>query len=180
MRIFLLLVIVPISLSVAASEWVYSKNVDDFTDTDTQLAMVKAQKSWGIVRCKNGSHFELLFPVDKFIGLQGSVRIRYRIDKQEPRIQMWSLSTKGTAVFVNNEANKKELARGMQNGNSLLLEVTDFMGTPHKERFSLKGARVAIGKVMDACNVNRNKYDLDGVEEAVFRHVDLYGPKNIE
>ena len=142
--------------NVSAGEWFYTKNVDEFLDTETHVALVNSLigDGYGIARCEGNTEFNLIFSVGKFIGTNDSYSVRYRIDKQNPVSSIWGVSTEGTSIFVKNR-DKNQLARQMLSGNSLLLEVMDYKGTPHKIKLSLNGSKNAIGKVMDACNIER-------------------------
>ena len=142
--------------NISASEWLYSKYMDEFLDIETHIARVNSftHNGYGIARCERGTEFNLIFSVGKFIGTNDNYSVRYRIDKYAPVASSWGVSTEGTSVFVKNRE-KKQLARQMLLGNSFLLEVADYNGTPYKIELPLKGSNNAIGKVLDACNIER-------------------------
>ena len=164
------------------SDWVYESDVDAFTDSETHTARTSASDvdGFAVARCADDS-FELIFSVGEYIGSDDRYAVRYRIDKEPPGSSEWGVSTTGTAVFAN-AVEGQRLARSMMSGSTMLLEVTDYQGTPHRASYSLSGSSVALQKVLEACAVPLEEFrpDTTGISPAVVKHVDLLGPKNIE
>jgi len=167
--------------SALAKEWSYSNEVDEFADTSVHIASVNSLSGRGfaVVKCDAKKKLEVYLSVGEFIGSEDSYPVRYRIDKRSPESSKWSVSTKGTSVFVRN-FDKVDLVRNLLSGDELLLEVTDFRGTPHQSKYSLKGSSTAIGKVLDACGIAREEVIVEGVDVSVKKHISMWGPKNTE
>lgn len=178
----LILVIMVIPAASFGSEWVYKSDVDAFTDSETHTASVAASGGDGfaVVRCADGS-FEMFFSVGEFIGSDDRYSVRHRIDKQPPGSAKWWVSTTGTSVFAGS-VDGQRLARSMMSGSTLLLEVTDYQGTPHMANYSLAGSKAALQKVLNACDVPLVEYQADtsGITPAVVEHIDGLGPKSIQ
>jgi len=173
------LVIALMSSTAIASEWNYTSELDEFSDTSKHMASISALKGKGyaVALCDEESNFQLYFSLGEFIGLEGDYPVRYRIDKKKPKSGKWGVSTKGTSVFVSN-IDKVNLARELLSGNRLLLEVKDYNGTSHQSKFSLKGASDAIGKVLQACAIERKEIVLKNIDPSVKKHISKWGPKS--
>ena len=167
-----------LSANVLATEWSYSSEVDEFTDTTVHIALVTSLDTNGFViaKCDEEKKFELYLSVDEFIGSQDTYKVRYRIDKNSPESDEWNVSTEGTSVFARYR-DKLYIAREFMSGTQLLVEVTDFHGTPHQSKYSLNGATNAIGQVLDACGKSREAVDIEGVSVSVKKHISILGPK---
>jgi hypothetical protein len=180
-RIFSFLTLIVLSSNALATKWSYSSKVDEFADTSVHSAIVNSNdgKGFAVVKCNEKSKLEIYLSVGEFIGSDDSYPVRYRIDKGTPEMSKWGVSTKGTAVFVKN-SDKVFLARKLMSGNQLLLEVTDFRGTPNKSKYSLSGSTKAIGKVLDACGIKRKETMVEGVDESVKKEISMWGPKGTQ
>jgi len=177
----LVLLLLALPFAAYGSKWTYSSEVDGFTDIETHMAQSGATNGDGFVvaRCADQS-FDLYFSVDEFIGTDGSFEVRYRVDKEPPKSSRWLASTDGTAIFAQGVEGSR-LARSMISGTALLLEVTDYRGTPHRTSFSLEGAGPSVQKVLEACAIPLVEYraDTSGISSAVVDYLDLLGPKSI-
>lgn len=137
----------------ARSSWKYSVSNDEFSDKSIHMASVLTAKDvFGLVRCNVQKELEVFFSVGSYIGSGDEYKVRYRIDKDSAVSGKWSVSSEGTAVFLDKDAGK-ELSRGLMKGNKFLLEATDYRGTSHRSTFPLKGSNRAIGKVLKACGI---------------------------
>lgn len=136
----------------AAAQWRYSSERDKFDDTKTSFAQVT--KTSGVdlgalfVRCKAGS-LEAYFSPDDYLGDDG-VDVRYRVDSGEVEEEVWSTSTKGTAVF---SPFPSSFGRELAAGSRIVIEANDFRGTANTWTFSLSGSGAAIARVFSDCGV---------------------------
>lgn len=174
----LLVIIILVPFNVVASEWRYSKQIDEFTDISTFVASSYSVSGKGVaaVTCNEKLKFNLYFSVGEYIGSDDKYTVRYRVDKKDPESGKWGVSTEGVGVFAS-EKDKVHLAREMLFGDLLLLEVTDFRGTPHQAKYSLKGAQSAIGKVLDACNIESRGFLIRDIDHLVVENISEWGPK---
>lgn len=186
------LLAVSFSLTVATyayaqtQEWSYKVKRDEFTDTSVHTAYVDGMSSKGfaLARCDENKVFSLVFSVDEFIGSRGSYPVRYRIDKNDAVSERWGVSTKGTAVFAG--SSKINLSKALMSGSVLLIEITDYRGTPHKGKFSLKASSTNIGKVLSACGLAEsleakapsNRASIDGVAPEIVKFINTWGEKS--
>lgn len=182
-RLYILLVMLSLSVPLpvmAADEWFYAKRVDEFSDEQTHIAMIRsvADRSLGLARCVAGKEFDLIFSIGRYIGVGNKYPVRYRIDKQTTVESDWVVSTRGTSLFAS-DFDKAHMARQMLAGNALLLEITDAEKVPHKTRLTLNGTNDTLGKVMDACNISRESYLADQIDVAVEKYISMLGPKNV-
>lgn len=106
-----------------------------------------------------------------------SVNVRWRIDNDEAQTGIWDVSTKGTSIFVKSEF-KNKLGRDIRSGSNILLEVTDYRGTNHRVKFSLKGSSKTISAVYKACDIPMKKITFDGVSDVTSNYIDRMGPKS--
>lgn len=160
-----------------ASVWTYNSKVDKFTDNTVYTASVNSGDGFITARCDEKKQFELYLSVGEFIGSRANYDVRYRIDKNNLESSKWSPSSNGTSVFATNP-DKFDVARKLMFGDFVLVEVTDFRGTPHQSRYSLKGSARAIGRVLDACGISHKETVVEGIDTAVSREIAMWGIKN--
>ncbi len=137
-----------------ASSWTYSYVEDGFSDTTQHRAVISLEKSkaFGFVRCSGEKNLDVAFSLDAYIGSDNKYPVRYRFDKSPVIETLWSVSTNGTEVFVSS-GEVIGFSRALAAGKELLLEVTDFRGTPKQLKYPLTGTTETVGKVLAACDI---------------------------
>ncbi len=167
-------------VQLVAEDWFYAKRIDEFTDQETHIAMVRSvkERSLALARCLQEEEFDLIFSVGQFIGIGNRYPVRYRIDKQDSVESDWIVSTRGDSVFAS-DFDKTHLARQMLQGKELLVEITDARGSSYTAHLPLQGAVNTLGRVMDACSVDRKGLSLEGIDVAVQKYISMLGPKNV-
>ncbi|WP_261842065.1 hypothetical protein [Aliamphritea ceti] len=165
---------------LAAEDWFYAKRVDEFSDQETHIAMVRSieERSLALARCLQEEEFDLIFSVGHFIGVGNKYPVRYRVDKQDSVQSDWIVSTRGDSVFAS-DFDKTHLARQMLHGDELLVEITDARGSAFTAHLPLQGAANTLGRVMDACSVAREGLKVEGIDVAVQKYISMLGPKNV-
>lgn len=151
---FLSILLALIPATISASSWTYSFAEDVFNDSTQHRAVIRLDnsKAFGFVRCSNNSSLDIAFSLDKYIGSENRYSVRYRFDKKSVVQSDWGVSTNGTEVFVsNNEVIR--FSRDLMSGRELLLEVTDYRGTPNQLKYPLAGSTAAVSKVLAACGI---------------------------
>jgi len=180
LRFICLIIFTVLSSSTFANKWSYLNEIDEFSDASIHIAFVRSNngKGMAVFTCNEDNNLEMYFSVGEYIGSNGRYPIRYRVDKRKVVEKKWDANGEGTAVFVNRD--RTGLAKKLMYGNQLLLEVTDFRGTPHKSKFPLIGSAESIGKVLDACTVTRVETIKDQVDISVKDRIFRWGPKSTQ
>lgn len=75
------------------------------------------------------------------------------LTKNDIQTTSWQTSTEGTAVFVA-DSEVVDFARNLMAGSEVLIELTDYKGTKHQQKFPLNGSTKAISSVMEACGTS--------------------------
>jgi TonB family protein len=132
-----------------ASAWRYSAAIDPLTDEQVSRAWMESTGAVINARCRAGI-VELYIAKSLYIAGE-LVPVRYRIDKQPMVEEIWGPSTSGTGVFAPDAA---ATARALRSGRSLLVEVSDFRGTPSRLSVSLTGAATTLAKVLSDCGIS--------------------------
>ena len=185
-----LLKLVPISLMLMpaitiASSWTYSYVEDDFSDTTQHRAVISLDnsKAFGFVRCAGEKNLDVAFSLDTYIGSDNKYSVRYRFDKGPVVETLWGVSTNGTEVFVSS-SEVIGFSRALVAGKELLLEVTDFRGTPKQLKYPLTGTTEAVGKVLAACDIPLQepelRIDSSKVTPIVQSAMSVWHPKEIK
>lgn len=168
-----------------ASSWTYSYEVDGFSDKNQHRAVISLDnnKVFGFVRCSAEKDLDIVFSLDSYIGTDSKYSVRYRFDKKTVIETLWGVSTNGTAVFVSS-SEVIRFGRELIAGNELLLEVTDFRGTPKQVKYPLSGTSDAVGKVFNACHipvqVPKLSIDPSKVTQLVESAMAKWKPKEIQ
>lgn len=135
-----------------STSWEVEISVDDFTDQTTTSAVILAEGGGGFILlgCYS-SGFRGSLSTGKFIGNNNiSDNVKYRIDKNEP-VTTTMKSALGPTVYFNNKDSTflKALAGG---SDSVLVQLTSYNFETSRAKFSLKGAKKAIERVLQVCS----------------------------
>lgn len=182
--------LVPISLmlmpaTTIASSWTYSYVDDGFSDTTQHRAFISLDnnKAFGFVRCSGENNLDVAFSLDNYIGSDNKYSVRYRFDKGPVVETLWGVSTNGTEVFVSS-SEVIGFSRALVTGRELLLEVTDYRGTPKQLKYPLSGTTQAVGKVLAACGIPLHepelKIDTSKVTPIIQSAMAIWHPKEIK
>lgn len=142
-------------LKGSATSWETESIVDDFTDETKTFAMIAAEggfdKGYIHVGCYPKKSFEVKVGAGAYIGdknIQNNVK--YRVDKNEA-VTTTMKPTKERKVYFNDMDAQflKDLIAGQ---DSVLVQLTSYDYDTSMARFSLKGAKAAIEKVLQACD----------------------------
>ena len=173
--------------ATAAGQWESGQETDPFTDKTQTWARVEGkadahtsglgQPPGLTIRCREDK-FDIIVSVGAFLG-GDIVEARYRIDKETAVAETWFGSTTDQAAFA---AQERRLARKLQSAENLLVELTDFRGTPHRASFKVGGGAKAIKSVLRSCGIEAEGLDasIPGLRPEIGRWLERWGPRNIE
>lgn len=143
------MVVFGFSQPAAASAWRYNAVIDPLTDERVSRAWAETAGAMINVRCRAG---EAELYIAKSLYVAGElVPVRYRVDKQPMAEEIWGPSTSGMGVFAPDAA---AIARVLRGGTNLIIEVSDFRGTPSRLSFSLASAAATLAKVLNDCGIS--------------------------
>ena len=134
-----------LGVSEAIAGWEYKELKDEFDDTITYIAISRGDKGHLGVGCnKEGKRFLVRAQerISRF-HYSGTVDIKYRFDAAPAVKSIWSWS-RGQAI---NLESPHEFSKLLMNHTEVIIKIED--GDTMK--FSLKGSRTAIEKVVAAC-----------------------------
>ena len=153
--------------SPAAAAWQYRADRDPFTDERASSAsLVKPGLFAGalVVRCKSGLIEAYVMP-GEYLG-SDDVSVRVRFDKAPPEERKWSIATSGKGAFSDVPV---EFARKVIAHSLVVVELTDFAGVAHLERFSLAGSSGPVSRVLSDCALMSE--DPRALDENIWRRV---------
>lgn len=136
-------------------KWLFMERIDPFTDKDSSFVVHMANEgrnSGLLFRC-NGERAEIAIRFQTFIA-SARTRTRYPVAYRfldpkgnQPALNaLWSLSTKGDALFVNTDL-VQEFAQYVVDYERLVVQVRDFNGTPVNLDLDLSGESGYINRL---------------------------------
>lgn len=177
MKLNILIICFFCSFNSLANSWVYEQKKDGFNDKSGHTAYIKGKGgTYALAQCDSNSVFNVQFFINEYLSRK-AVNVKWRIDNGEVNTGAWNVSTEGTTVFARSDV-KNQLGRKMRSGSNILLEVTDYRGTNHRVKFSLRGSSKAISSIYKACDISMEVMKFDGVGDVVSNYIDRMGPKS--
>lgn len=153
--VFLLFFAFPVFAEIKGSSliWESESVTDDFTDETKTMALITAEggvdKGFIHFMC-TASGFEGKVGAGAYVGdkeITGNVK--FRVDKFEAKSITMNPTSKTYVYF--NDAESPFIASLLNGKESVLVQVTSYDYDSSKAKFSLKGAKAAISKVVNAC-----------------------------
>lgn len=135
-------------------KWKYETKLDDFTDKQVSWATITAEKnsdkSFINVVCSPDATIEFKIGTGRYIAEKDiSNNVMYRVDKNEP--VTLTMKTFNDSFVYGNDVDSLFLSALQSNGLNILVQLTHHDYSTSKARFSLKGAKEAISKVLTNC-----------------------------
>ena len=130
-----------------STRWVYESSKDPFTDEIRHYAYTATNMpGFLFVGCANSSRMYVLVKLGHLDMRIDSLRnVTWRVDDNEPILQMWRNNKKGGAMIYDQAA--YELAQKIEDATQRVVVQSN----GNTEQFSVKGSTAAIGKVLDNC-----------------------------
>jgi hypothetical protein len=159
---FLFCFLSAIPTATLSQSWTVSRSIDAVEGTPVTTATVTSRSGAAFVRCKSGKLETFFAPLFAYVG-QDDARVRYRFSGDTVKDETWDVSTSGTAVFAFYPV---DFARDLADATSIALDIYDFGGSPNRVLIPLNGSRVAINRVLSACDlpVKNPAFEYDDIE----------------
>ncbi len=142
------------ALKNSAESWQTEDTVDEFTDEKRTFSMITAEggidKGFILIGCYSSDGFEGKVGTGEYIGDKRiSENVKFRVDKNEATTITMKPTSKRYVYFNDMDSPfLKQLADGTE---SVLVQLTSYDYDTSKAKFSLKNAKTAINKVLEAC-----------------------------
>ena len=137
-----------------SAEWIFKVQTDAFTDESDYISGTRSTTSSDgslMFNCFGGLPAIALGIGKHTEEYPARVRtFKYRIDKN-PIVEISTSMTHGTFVFMQGEAEFKQLLVGIQAGQILTAEISDPREPSVRHVFSLSRSSAAIKKVLSGC-----------------------------
>lgn len=168
------------------TSWMTSSKADPLTDKKITTATLRgeaetstAERPLLVARCTD-RRLEAYIDFASFLNSTDAVPIRYRFDNGSLSQEKWSVSTDGTATFVNWPSDA-DFLRDAAKAVRLIVEATDFRGTSHRASFVVAGGRQPISSVLSACNLSITSLadSVPGLRREIAAELERFGPKQI-
>lgn len=174
----------PIAAASAApvkngTSWVLRQSKDDLTDEKRVTARIYGGESYRqteiAVRCMGGD-LDVVVGFAEYLGNE-SRPVKYRFDQGEVKEENWSITSQGTALYVNADS---DFSRKLSRSQRVIVETSDFRGVSHRVSFDY-GDTSAIEAVLSECKVPLTSLDekIPGLRPALALQMERWGPKNI-
>lgn len=142
-----------LSLSSESELWKYTVETDGFTDKEVHRAkMLQANNSYIDIICNEHNDFSVFVSNGEFITIRDCPVVKYRFDKEVPITSRMCPSAKGTSVYLSGTEAEKFVNK-ISKSSSILIEIKDYLNTPHTTMFYLTGSSAAISKTLHACQI---------------------------
>lgn len=175
---------VPVKPSIAPTQsadgWRLARSKDDLTDEPRVIASLPGLGDGGSVsvhvRCM-GKDLDVLVAINEYLG-NDRRPVQYRFDRQELLKENWMVSSKGTAIYADNE---RDFARQLLSSKKLIVEVGDFRDVPHRATFEWSSGEDRVREVLHACTIPEAGLSaaIPGLRKEVAREMERWGPRNI-
>jgi len=161
MRYILALLFALVSVSVLATPvpahatWTVADQKDPMTDEVTTVASVMLFNAQAytlptaVVMCRPDGTIGVVISTGDILDGPGFVPLRYRIDDQ-PAKDAQAMVLRDS-LYAGIHVGAVELAKSLQHGETLLVEITKYNGLPSTRKYPLIGSRAAIGVVLRTC-----------------------------
>lgn len=138
----------------AVGDWFLVSNVDLITDENKSLIAAQATEhptyadySAIIIRCDEYSRYgvELYFHADKYLGIEDTYSVVYRVDGGTPQRGNWSASTDNEAAFAPN-LGVSGVINALLDAEELVFRISAY-STDYTYVLPISGLREAIQKL---------------------------------
>ena len=117
--------------------------VHEWIDTYTPVLVINCREK------RTNAYIDVGTPSQPEYGEYNTHRVRVRLDKREARLETWSESTDGKALF---SPNPISFSKQLETAKILTFEFTPFNAAPATTTFDLRGLSNHLGRVFQACH----------------------------